>query len=367
MENEKYSKGIFYILFFSGIVLSIAVLKIASSFFIPLTVALLLSFAFYPFIKKLADFHVPWIIGIIIVVIIATTVFFFVGNLLFASCKAILEAYPKYESRFTVVYSLIAQAMKLPFDENSSLMENLWNSLGVRTFVQNLTLAASNYMLSIVKVITVILLLMIFFLIETCGLKKKVQAAFPEERLNRKIMFIITKTIAEVTQYISIKFFVSLLTGGIVFIITASVGLDFAIIWGFIAFILNFIPNFGSMVSWGLTTAFAVLQFYPSMNKIVPIAISVLAANFIFGNIIEPRWAGSDLGISPFFILVALSLFGWVWGFIGMILAVPILVTIKIICENIEMLKPAATLLGSKTKFKNRKRHFLGIQTFRKK
>lgn len=84
----------------------------------------------------------------------------------------------------------------------------------------------------------------------------------------------------------------------------------------------------------------------------------MLAVNFILGNIIEPRWEGSDLGISPFLILVSLSLWGWLWGFIGMILAVPILVIIKIICENIQILNPIGVLLGNKTNFNNRKRKF---------
>ncbi len=85
----------------------------------------------------------------------------------------------------------------------------------------------------------------------------------------------------------------------------------------------------------------------------------------VLGNIVEPRWAGSDLGISPFIILVGLSLWGWMWGFIGMILSVPLLVIIKIICENIEFLKPIAVLLGNGSdRSKKRRTH---IHFFNKK
>lgn len=358
MEDKNYSKGIFYILLFAAIILATVILKITSSFFIPLTLALMLSFVFYPFVKNLTKFRIPWIVGIILVVILAAAAFFIIGNLLVASCRTVLNAYPKYEARFTTVYSLIAEAFHIPFDENSSLIINLWNSLGVRTFVQNFALAASGYMFSTAKVILVIALFIVFFLIEIRGMKEKVKTAFPEERLNRKIMFIITKTIAEVTRYISIKFLISFFTGLLVFLFCFIVELDFAIIWGFLAFILNFIPTFGSILSWVLTTGFAVLQFYPSFGKILYVGIAVLAVNFILGNIIEPRWEGSDLGISPFLILVSLSLWGWLWGFIGMILAVPILVIIKIICENIQILNPIGVLLGNKTNFNNRKRKF---------
>ncbi|MGN0728309.1 AI-2E family transporter [Treponema sp.] len=358
MEEKNYSKGIFYILLFASIILSTVILKITSSFFIPLTIALLLSFVFYPFVKNLTKFHIPWSVGIIIIVILAAAIFFAIGNLIVTSCRTILNAYPKYEARFSTVYSMIAEAFHIPFDENSSLIVNLWNSLGVRTFLQNLAFTASNYMLYTLKVIFVIALFIVFFLIEIRGMKEKVKTAFPEEHLSRKIMFMITKTIAEVTRYISIKFLVSFFTGLLVFIFCFAIGLDFAIIWGFLAFLLNFIPTFGSILSWALTTGFAVLQFYPSLGKILYVGIAVLAVNFILGNIIEPRWEGSDLGISPFIILVTLSLWGWLWGFIGMILAVPILVILKIICENIGFLNSIGILLGNKTKFKNKKNPF---------
>ena len=82
----------------------------------------------------------------------------------------------------------------------------------------------------------------------------------------------------------------------------------------------------------------------------VLVVVSVLAINFILGNIIEPRWEGSDLGLSPFIILVSLSFWGWMWGFIGMILAVPLTVILKIIFENTTVLKPVAILLGNSGK-----------------
>lgn len=349
MEERNYSKGIFYILLLTAFIAVLAVFRVTSSFFVPLILSLLLSFVFYPFIKFLTKAHIPWLLGIIIVVLIALLVFYGIGRLLVASSRAVISAYPRYEERFTTVYRSIAEIFHLPFDENSSLIANLWNSLGIRSFIQDAALTVSNFLVRFARVIVLIALFIVFFLIEIRGLKQKMKVAFPEERLNRKIMFIITKTIAEVTRFISIKFIISFLTGLLVFLLTALIRLDFAIIWGFLAFILNFIPTFGSILSWVLTVSFSLLQFYPEIWKVFYVAAVVLAINFILGNIIEPRWEGNDLGISPFLILVSLSLWGWIWGFIGMILAVPILVIIKIICENIEMLKPLAILLGSRS------------------
>ena len=68
----------------------------------------------------------------------------------------------------------------------------------------------------------------------------------------------------------------------------------------------------------------------------------------ILGNIVEPRIEGKNLGISPFVILVSLTFWGWMWGFIGMIIAVPLMMIVKIICENVSFLHPIAIILGNK-------------------
>lgn len=352
MENKNYSKGIFYLLCFVAFIVALAVLKVTATFVLPITISILFSFIFYPFVKKLSSFKIPWILAVLIVIAITGFLFSVIANILVSSCKSIVSAYPRYEARFTSVYSMIAETFKLPFDENSSLFANLWNSLGVRTFVQNSAISLSNFLISGAKIIFLVSLLILFFMMEMREMKSKIKLAFPEEKLNRKIIYITIKTISDVTRFISIKFYISLLTGTLVGIICLSVGLDFPIVWGFLAFVLNFIPNFGSAISFVMTTAFSVIQFYPAGYKIVIVAVSILAINSILGSILEPKWEGNDLGISPFLILVSLTLWGYIWGFAGMILSVPILVIIKIICDNIEGLKPVAALIGSKKKEK---------------
>ena len=127
------------------------------------------------------------------------------------------------------------------------------------------------------------------------------------------------------------------------------VKLDFPIIWGFIAFVLNFIPNFGSIISGILTTFFALVQFWPHPSPVIWVGFVMLAVNMVLGNFVEPKVQGRNLGLSPFIIIVSLSVWGWLWGFLGMILAVPMMVILKIVCENIEFLQPLSILMGSRT------------------
>ncbi|MBQ9539497.1 MAG: AI-2E family transporter [Treponema sp.] len=329
-----------------GIVLFCTVLKTTASFVLPLAVSLLLSFVFYPFCKGLKKLHVPWLVSVIIILSIALVVIYFIATLLVTSLQTIVEAYPRYEQRFTSIYRTVATTLKLPFDEDLSLISNLLNSLNIRSVLQNLAITLSTSLVSFSKVLLMIVLLVVFLLVEFNSMRMKFDIAFTSAETHEKLLKIVRNTIAEVTHYISIKFLISLMTGLLITAGTAIVHMDFPIIWGFLAFLLNFIPNFGSILSCLLTGLFALLQFYPEIGKVIYVAVMVLSVNMILGNFVEPRWEGSDLGLSPFIILVSLSLWGYIWGFVGMILAVPMMVIIKIVCENIEPLKPVAIMIG---------------------
>lgn len=315
---------------------------------IPITIAFFLSFAFFPLLKTMnVKFHIPWILGIILILLLTLILFFTIGNIIALSAKSILNVFPKYEDRLFSLYSQIASVFNFTFDKDSSLVTNLWNTLGIRNFIQNFALSLSSSLLSLGSNILSITLLFVFLLLEMNVMKEKTKAAFKGE-IQEKITNIVNKTMYDITHYISIKFIISLITGILVFCAVSLCKLEFAIFWAFVAFVLNFIPTFGSIVSSVFTIIFAALQFYPSFSQAIIIAVLMIAINMILGNIIEPRWIGTDLGLSPFIVLISLSIWGWMWGFTGMILAVPFMVIIKIVCENISYLKPIAILLGNK-------------------
>ena len=200
------------------------------------------------------------------------------------------------------------------------------------------------------KHLFVIFLMYTFLLVEAGSFEKKISLAF-EGKMRHRVRSVIAKVIVDTTSYISIKFIISLATGVVVFTGLSIIGVDFAVVWAFLSFLLNFIPTFGSVISFLVTVFFALLQFFPSVPQVLATALVMLLTNMLLGNIVEPRVEGGNLDISPFLILVSLSVWGWIWGFIGMILAVPFLVFIKIFCENVSFLKPMAIMLGNnKTK-----------------
>ena len=349
---KRFASASFFLILFIAIIIALAVLKVASSVLIPIVVAVLLSFVFEPIITYLNEkIKLPKILSIILVMFILIAVLFFVGTLLVTSLRTILSQYPKYEQRFMIIYEYIADLFNLPFNAERSLFKNLWETAGIRSFVQNYAFSFSNSLIDFLKDTTMVFLFIFFFLSEMRFFRDKVEIAFADI-FPTKIRKVFTDIVNQITRYISVKFFVSLLTGILVFGGTLFFRLDFPIVWGFLAFIMNFIPNFGSIISALLTSIFALIQFWPNTTPFFLTLTLLVLVNMVLGNFVEPKIQGRNLGLSPFVIITSLSIWGWRWGFAGLVLGVPLMVVLKIICENVEILYPVSVMLGSKPKEK---------------
>ncbi|EPF30960.1 hypothetical protein HMPREF9194_01287 [Treponema maltophilum ATCC 51939] len=345
----NFARPIFLLLLVLTVIVLAAVLKVTGTFLVPVTIAMFVSLVFEPLIVTLnTKFKIPWIAGIFIVLTLVIVSVWIIASLLLTSIRTIIDLYPRYEERFTVIYKAIAGLFALPYNAESTLFQNLWGQLSIRQTLRNFAFSLSNSLIVFFKDLLLVLLFAVFFLLDLRYLRQKLDFAFGDDSKG-KAAIIITDIIQQVTRYMSVKFFISLLTGVLIFLGTFAVGMGFPILWGFLAFILNFIPNFGSILSGVLTSVFALVQFWPKPAPVVFVAILMCAVNFILGNIIEPRVQGRHLGLSPFIIIVSLSFWGWLWGFTGLILAVPMMVILKIICENVSILHPAAVLMGNYT------------------
>ena len=345
----NFARPIFLLLLVLTVIVLAAVLKVTGTFLVPVTIAMFVSLVFEPLIVTLnTKFKIPWIAGIFIVLTLVIVSVWIIASLLLSSIRTIIDLYPRYEERFTVIYKTIAGLFALPYNAESTLFQNLWGQLGIRQTLRNFAFSLSNSLIVFFKDLLLVLLFAVFFLLDLRYLRQKLDFAFGDGSKG-KAAIIITDIIQQVTRYMSVKFFISLLTGVLIFLGTFAVGMGFPILWGFLAFILNFIPNFGSILSGVLTSVFALVQFWPQPAPVVFVAVLMCAVNFILGNIIEPRVQGRHLGLSPFIIIVSLSFWGWLWGFTGLILAVPMMVILKIICENVSILHPAAVLMGNYT------------------
>ena len=157
-----------------------------------------------------------------------------------------------------------------------------------------------------------------------------------------------TKITREVQRYLVIKTLVSLATGVSVGVWVHLVGLDFPFLLGLIAFVLNYVPNIGSILAAVPGVALAVVQL--SVPRMLLIVLGYAVINLWWGNLVEPHVMGRQLKISPLAVFVSLLFWGYVWGMMGMLLAVPITMVLKILFENSERLRWLGLLLDPPTR-----------------
>ena len=154
----------------------------------------------------------------------------------------------------------------------------------------------------------------------------------------------ITKIATEIQSYLGIKTVVSLATGLVLGIWAYALDLDFPVLLGMIAFLLNYVPTVGSIIAAIPAILLSVIKFGTLLHMIL-VAGGYIAVNIIVGNIIEPRWMGRSLGLSTLVVILSLLFWGWAWGPLGALLSVPLTVGVKILLENTEDLRWMAILL----------------------
>ncbi|MGW8161951.1 MAG: AI-2E family transporter, partial [Desulfobulbales bacterium] len=187
-----------------------------------------------------------------------------------------------------------------------------------------------------------IILTFVFILLEAAGFPDKLRAMAGNREASLEEY---GQIITGVNRYMLLKTATSLLTGILVTSALLFVGVDFAVMWGLVAFLLNFVPTVGSIIAAFPAVLLALVQL--GLGPAATAAACYLAINVLVGNILEPRIMGTGIGLSPLVIWVTMAFWGWVLGPVGMLLSVPLTMTLKIALSTSENTKWIALLLGS--------------------
>ena len=151
------------------------------------------------------------------------------------------------------------------------------------------------------------------------------------------------KIIQKIQHYFGIKTMTSLVTGFAITIWLLIIGVDYPVLWGLVAFLLNFVPNIGSIIA-AVPAVLLALLMNGTMIAILTV-VGYVVVNITIGNVVEPRVMGKGLGLRMLVVFISLVFWGWVLGPIGMLLAVPLTMTLKIMLKSYEQTKPFALLL----------------------
>lgn len=316
-------------------------LKVAKPVFFPFFLAVLLYFLMSPVFDFLTRLKIPKPISILFLVIVTFFMFYLLGALFYSSGKSFAAELPKYGQRLESIINSVQMKMQAPRLEWETIDWTKQLDLGK---VGGFVLSSLGPFFSFIANLFLIFIFLIFILSGRGKVKNKINNYLSKGKAERAID-IIGNIDSQIQRYLAIKTLVSFFTGIFAGIVLLLWGLDFAIVFAFLTFILNYIPNIGSFIATLFPVAIALFQF----ETIWPafwILIILISIQQVMGNFVEPRLMGQGLGLSPLVILFSLFFWGWLWGIPGMILAVPMTAIIKIVCSNIPELGVVAALMS---------------------
>lgn len=325
------------------------ILAIGKSIIIPFMIALFLSFIFDPVVDRLTRWKVPVAISVTLTLMLAFIIIYLLGVLIYSNVQMFVEQFPTYQEKiirflkdFSAQYEeWSGKPLKLESLESIDWLQTLQSS-SVTTGL----LAGVGTFLSLVGNIFIVIIFLAYFLTGRRNLNSKIHLAFPADRAV-KISHIVDNVIGQIKKYLVAKTMLGLVSSTISIIIFYTFGLDFAIFWGFIIFLMSFIPNIGSIVSTILPVLFSIFQF-GSFSPVFWMALCLIILQMVNGNIIEPRLLGKSLNLSSMVVIIFLIFWGYLWGIPGMILAVPIQVAVTLVAENVDSLKFLSVFLRAR-------------------
>lgn len=323
----------------AAILFIIMCIALAKDMILPLLLAIFLSIILIRPVVYLVTKKVPYTIAVVLILFLTTTIFIIIGSVVGNSLSNFLSDLPQYEIRIIGLFEIMNHKFNaMGIDINT---EQLFKSINP-TSMMNFTSDLVSNLGELISDSFVILLITIFLLLEAPSFLDKSVAV---ERYYNTSFKHLDKVGKDVRHYLSIKTMISALTGLFIWFWLWILGIDYAILWGVVAFLLNYIPNVGSIIAAIPTLLLALIQL--GISGFIWTGLGYFLANFVMGNILEPKILGKGLGLSTLVVLLSLIFWGYILGPVGMFLSVPLTITIKIMLENGEKTQWIAILLGT--------------------
>lgn len=288
--------------------------------------------------QRIGPLHVPnWLASIVAVVAIAAALLTLTSLILSQVNTVLLTTLSYTEQAPEAVGALFAW---LGEDAEQAVFNSV-STVNLSGYLRTLAGQAGSMMQASVLVI----LFMGFLFAERVWFSTKLVNFVGDEVQADRIGRIVGSIIRRVNRYLLVKTLVSVVTGIMVWFVARLFGLELAVPLGIITFILNYIPNIGSIVATGLVALVTYVQLSDAGQTLM-IFLAVGTIQFLNGNVIDPMLMGRALRLSSFGIIISLAFWGAVWGIPGMFLSVPIMVALMIVCSEVPALRPVAILLS---------------------
>lgn len=313
----------------------------------PLFVAIFVAYLIYPIVDFLVRRRVPKLLAYAVTIGGIITAFYAFAQILTANVRSFLDQADRYQVRILQYESALNQLATrynlVPDGERIRILD-VFQMMPQDTLARAVG-GGTTFFLAFAGGVFIILVFMVFVLLEMERIPGRIDIAFGGQQRG-KLLAIVEDVNRNVQRYILVKVVMSLFTAVFSILVMALFGLDFFILFGAIIFFFNFIPYVGSWVATLIPMLVGLLQFDSALS-VLWLGLLLIAVQTFFGTFMEPRYHGRNLNLSPLLILVALGFWGWLWGVIGMVLAIPIMVVLRIVLEQWESTRPISVLMSN--------------------
>ncbi len=338
--GEENLKNVSYrvLIGLAAFIIVVAGMRAAQDMIVPFLLAVFIAIISTPLLTGLQQRGLPTPVALLAAIFSILAVVVGIATLVGGSLDGFSRELPVYQEKLTLqVDRLAGWLTKMGIGVSRDTFQDFLNPGSVMVL-------ASGMLKGLGGVLTntfLILLTVVFILLEVSTFSDKLRTALgsPESSLGHFRLML-----DNVKRYMGIKTLTSALTGVLTGGALLLMKVDFAVLWGFLAFLFNFIPNIGSIIAAVPAVLIALLQLGPGAALIV--MLIYLVVNLAVGSMIEPRLMGHRLGLSPLVVFVSLVFWGWVLGPVGMFLSVPLTIAVQIILDSNNDSRWLAILLG---------------------
>ena len=316
----------------------VAGMRAASSILVPFLLSLFIAIICAPPLFWMQRKGIPMVLAVLFIIIGIIAVGFLLTIVVGTSVTDFSRSLPFYEERLSAkTAGLSAFLQRLGVDVSRELLSGYFDPAKLMKVVSNVLTGLSGLLSNIF----LILLTVVFILLEASGFPQKLRTALrkPEESLGRLNTFT-----ESVNRYLAIKTVTSFVTGFLIWIWLWILGVKYALLWGLLAFLFNYVPNIGSFIAAIPAILMALIQLDVRAGLLV--SLGYIVVNVTVGSVIEPRFMGRGLGLSTLIVFLSLVFWGWVLGPVGMVLSVPLTMIVKIAMESSDDTRWIAVILG---------------------
>ncbi len=315
----------------------------AKTMLLQLVIAFLLWFATVQIKKKFLKIKwfkrfVPNVLQSVTILGLLILVLYFVMTMVMGNLSELTNSMDTYSNNVNLITTKIEKLLNVDMEkEFNSFIESVNFKNILSELAESLSSIFSNFMM--------ILIYLLFIFLETNSVKLKIKALFSEKINRERFDEILVKIETSLARYFRVKTIMSLLTGVLSYVVLKIIGVEAALFWAFLIFTLNYIPTIGSLIATVFPAIFSLFQFGNFMPFIL-IILLIGGIQMVVGNLIEPKLMGKTLNVSPMVTIIALTLWGQLWGVVGMLLSVPITVIMIIILSQFESTQKIAIILS---------------------